>query len=71
MTTKGSRPVTTSRGDLVWVLVAVFALALIGVKVGSLFDLHLPWLYAVAAGANVGIVSARASRQRRRTRPTG
>ena len=71
MTTDGSRPVTTSRGDLVWVFVAVFALALIGVKVGNLFDLHLPWLYAVAAGANVGIVSVHASRQRRRTRPTG
>ena len=69
MTSDGSRPVTTSRGDLVWVFVAVFALALIGVKVGNLFDLHLPWLYAVAAGANVGIVSAHMSRQRRGTRP--
>lgn len=60
---------TTSRGDLVWVFVAVFAFALTGVKVGNLFDLHLPWLYAVVAGANVGIVSVHASRQRRRTRP--
>ncbi len=55
MTTDRSRPVTSSRGDVVWVLVAVLALAVIGVKVGNLFDLHLPWLYAVAAGANVGI----------------
>ena len=71
MTTDRNRPVTSSRGDVVWVFVAVFALALIGVKVGNLFDLHLPWLYAVAAGANVGIVSVHVSRQRRRTRPTG
>jgi hypothetical protein len=69
VTTDRSRPVTSSRGDVVWVFVAVFALALIGVKVGNLFDLHLPWLYAVAAGANVGIVSVHVSRQRRRTRP--
>jgi hypothetical protein len=69
--TQGSRPATSSRGDPVWVFVAVFALALIGAKVGNLFDLHLPWLYAVAAGANVGIVSVHVSRQRRRTRPTG
>ncbi len=62
---------TSSRGDVVWVLVAVLALAVIGVKVGNLFDLHLPWLYAVAAGANVGIVSVHVSRQRRRTRPSG
>ena len=71
MTTEESRPATASRGDLAWAFVAVFALALIGVKVGNLFDLHLPWLYAVAAGANVGIVSVHVSRQRRRPRPSG
>ncbi len=71
MTSEESRPVTAIQGDLAWAFVAVFALALIGVEVGNLFDLHLPWLHAVAAGANVGIVSVHVSRQRRRTRPSG
>jgi membrane protein DedA with SNARE-associated domain len=66
VTTEGSRPVAHRRRDLVWVLLGVFALALIAVKVSNLFDLHLPWLYAVAAAVNVAIVMAYVSRERRR-----
>jgi hypothetical protein len=45
------------------------ALAIVAVKVSNRFDLHLPWLYAVAAGVNVAIVSAWANRRRRRRLP--
>ncbi|MGY1640858.1 hypothetical protein ACI782_06945 [Geodermatophilus sp. SYSU D00703] len=44
-------------------------MALIAVKLSNHFDLHLPWLYGVAAGVNVAIVSVRASRRRRRRLP--
>ena len=40
----------TSAKDLAWAVVGFFGLALIGVKLGGLFDLNLLWLYAVAAG---------------------
>ena len=69
MSTGENRPATQARGELAWVLLGVFALALIAVKVSNHFDLHLPWLYAVAAGVNVAIVSVYANRRRRRRLP--
>jgi hypothetical protein len=58
--------VTSTRGDLAWVLTGVISLAVIGVKVGHLLDLDLRWTYAVTAAVYVTIVSAWASRRRRR-----
>ena len=69
MTTGENRPATHGRGELAWVLLGVLALAIVAVKVSNRFDLHLPWLYAVAAGVNVAIVSAWANRRRRRRLP--
>ena len=57
---------TTTRGDLAWVLVGVLALTVIGVKVGHLLDLDLRWAYAVTAAVYVAVVTGWVSRRRRR-----